>query len=207
MSQPLRNPFYTHPCSAFLLHPTEDCTRTLRESASARFAELHGRDALFKRSELHQRREAEHQQWKRDLSGRTIDTLYGCFLLNELIDYAVNFTFPWTNGEFDVYDVPDATNPEPFKNASTFFNDDRTRCAPLAHLQRLAPQLQLPLRLRAQSFSGEPVCRSDKYLKIETRHLSINVCRIHGLAVVVKVNVLCLGNYDWVVELESLASS
>ena len=35
---------------------------------------------------------------RRDLSGRangTIDPFYGCFLLNELIDYAVNFTFPW----------------------------------------------------------------------------------------------------------------
>jgi carboxypeptidase D len=77
-----------------------------------------------------------------------IDPFYGCSLLDELIDYAVNFTFPWSkcsrvyhrilhtnlrilaaNGEFDVYDVPDATSPEPFKNASTFFNDHRTRAA------------------------------------------------------------------------------
>ncbi|KAJ7258257.1 alpha/beta-hydrolase [Mycena rebaudengoi] len=118
--------------SQSLLNSTEDRTRTLRQSAAARFAQLHGQDALFKRSEFHQRREATHQQWKRDLSGRangTIDTFYGCFLLDELIDYAVNFTFPWTNGGFDVYDVPDATNPEPFKNASTFFNDNRTRAA------------------------------------------------------------------------------
>ena len=33
------------------------------------------------------------------------------------------------NGGFDVYDIPDATNPEPFKNASAFFNDDSTRAA------------------------------------------------------------------------------
>ena len=49
-------------------------------------------------AELHGRREEERQQWKRDLSGRangTIDPFYGCFLLDELIDYAVNFTFPW----------------------------------------------------------------------------------------------------------------
>jgi carboxypeptidase D len=78
----------------------------------------------------------------------TIDPFYGC-LLDELIDYAVNFTFPWSmfppqsintvyspvriivaNGEFDVYDVPDATNPEPFKNASTFFNNNSTGAAP-----------------------------------------------------------------------------
>ncbi|KAJ7354412.1 alpha/beta-hydrolase [Mycena albidolilacea] len=118
--------------SQSLLDPTEDRARTLRETASARFTELHGRDALSKRSDFHERREAEHQQWKRDLLGRangTIDPFYGCFLLDELVDYAVNFTFPWTNGEFDVYDVPDATSPEPFKNASTFFNDNRTRAA------------------------------------------------------------------------------
>ena len=36
---------------------------------------------------------------------------------------------PLANGGFDVYDVPDATNPEPFKNASAFFNDDVTRAA------------------------------------------------------------------------------
>ncbi|KAI9066342.1 alpha/beta-hydrolase [Trametes sanguinea] len=45
------------------------------------------------------------------------------------LDYAVNFTFPWSNGGFDVYDIPDATNPEPFLNASAFFNDNRTRAA------------------------------------------------------------------------------
>ncbi|KAF7358042.1 Alpha/beta-hydrolase [Mycena venus] len=128
----LTRPTENSALSQSLLSPTEDRARTLRESASARFAELHGRDPLSKRSEFHQRREAEKQQWKRDLSGRangTIDPFYGCFLLDELMDYAVNFTFPWTNGGFDVYDVPDATNPEPFKNASTFFNDNRTRAA------------------------------------------------------------------------------
>ena len=36
---------------------------------------------------------------------------------------------PTANGDFDVYDIPDGTNPEPFKNASTFFNDNRTRAA------------------------------------------------------------------------------
>ncbi|KAJ6537930.1 hypothetical protein B0H19DRAFT_1270309 [Mycena capillaripes] len=118
--------------SESLFNPTEDRARTLHASVSSRFAEVHGRDALSKRSDLHQRRKAENQQWKSDLSGRangTIDPFYGCFLLDELINYAVNFTFPWSNGEFDVYDVPDATNQEPFKNASTFFNDNRTRAA------------------------------------------------------------------------------
>lgn len=85
--------------SQSLLNPTEDRARTLHESVSTRFSEVNGRDAFSKRSDFHERRQAEHQQWKRDLSGRangTIDPFYGCSLLDELIDYAVNFTFPWS---------------------------------------------------------------------------------------------------------------
>nr|VWO99735.1 Cyanate hydratase (Cyanase) (EC (Cyanate hydrolase) (Cyanate lyase) [Ganoderma boninense] len=118
--------------SESLLDPTESRARTLKQSVSEKFAAMHGSLSLAKRAELHERREAERQQWKRDLSGRangTIDPFYGCFLLDELIDYAVNFTFPWSNGDFDVYDIPDATSPEPFKNASSFFNNDTVRAA------------------------------------------------------------------------------
>ena len=142
--------------SETLLNPTETRSRTMRERVSEKFTAVHGPTALdlTKRAELHGRREEERQQWKRDLSGRangTIDPFYGCFLLDELIDYAVNFTFPWcedpsppvffisseradappclANGDFDVYDIPDGTSPEPFKNASAFFNDNRTRAA------------------------------------------------------------------------------
>ncbi|KAI0787985.1 alpha/beta-hydrolase [Fomes fomentarius] len=118
--------------SESLLNPTEARSRTLRERVSEKFTTVHGSTGLAKRAEFHERREEERQQWKRDLSGRangTIDPFYGCFLLDELIDYAVNFTFPWSNGGFDVYDIPDGTNPEPFKNASSFFNDNRTRAA------------------------------------------------------------------------------
>lgn len=45
-----------------------------------------------------QRREERRMEWKRDLSGRangTLDPFYGCFLFNEMVDYAVNFSFPW----------------------------------------------------------------------------------------------------------------
>ena len=81
-----------------LLNPTEGRARTLQKTISEKFTAAHGSPSLAKRAELHERREAERQQWKRDLSGRangTIDPFYGCFLLDELIDYAVNFTFPW----------------------------------------------------------------------------------------------------------------
>ncbi|KAK7690975.1 hypothetical protein QCA50_006078 [Cerrena zonata] len=79
-----------------------------------------------------ERRHQKREEWKRDLSGRpngTIDPFYGCDLFDEMVDYALNFSFPWTNGGFDVYDIPDGTNPEPPANARPFFNDDRTRAA------------------------------------------------------------------------------
>lgn len=46
-----------------------------------------------------EKREERRQAWKRDLSGRangTIDPFYGCFLLDEVTDYAQNFSFPWS---------------------------------------------------------------------------------------------------------------
>lgn len=42
---------------------------------------------------------AKRMAWKRDLSLRsngTIDSWYACFLLDELYDYMVNFTLPWS---------------------------------------------------------------------------------------------------------------
>ena len=44
-------------------------------------------------------REEKRMQWKRDLSGRpngTLDPFYGCFLWEEMTEYAANFTFPWS---------------------------------------------------------------------------------------------------------------
>ncbi|KAI0333847.1 alpha/beta-hydrolase [Cubamyces sp. BRFM 1775] len=84
-----------------------------------------------------ERREHGAAVAKRDLSGRangTIDPWYGCDIYDEMIDYAVNFSFPWSvkhddfNG-FDVYQIPDALDPEANMDASFFFNDPRTRAA------------------------------------------------------------------------------
>ncbi|KZP13619.1 alpha/beta-hydrolase [Athelia psychrophila] len=69
---------------------------------------------------------------KRDLAGRangTLDAWYGCFLWEEMYDYATNFTFPWTNGAFDPYNIPDGLNPEVAADPSVFLNDNRTRAA------------------------------------------------------------------------------
>ncbi|OBZ74243.1 Serine carboxypeptidase-like 21 [Grifola frondosa] len=79
------------------------------------------------------------QQGKRDLTGRangTIDPWYGCFLYDTMVEYALNFTYPWnvtgnvqTLDGFDVYDIPDALNPEVPLDGSSFYNDNRTRAA------------------------------------------------------------------------------
>ncbi|KAF8192021.1 Alpha/Beta hydrolase protein [Mycena galopus ATCC 62051] len=62
-----------------------------------------------------ERWEERHTAWKRDLAGRangTLDPWYGCILFAEMWDYALNFTFPWSLGGEDLYDIPDALNPE-----------------------------------------------------------------------------------------------
>ncbi|KAJ7621016.1 Alpha/Beta hydrolase protein [Roridomyces roridus] len=77
-------------------------------------------------------REERRQVWKRNIAGRangTLDPWYGCFLFEEMWDYATNFTFPWSNGEVDVYSIPDALNPEVPQDPSVFLNDARTRAA------------------------------------------------------------------------------
>lgn len=46
-----------------------------------------------------ERRKRAWKKEKRDLSGRangTIDTWYGCFLGDEMQDYALNFSLPWS---------------------------------------------------------------------------------------------------------------
>ncbi|KZT24766.1 alpha/beta-hydrolase [Neolentinus lepideus HHB14362 ss-1] len=81
-------------------------------------------------------REMRRELWKaekRDLSGRpngTIDPWYGCYIHFELLDYAVNFSYPWSAGkDFDFYDIPDALSPEAPQDASIFLNDKTTRAA------------------------------------------------------------------------------
>ena len=63
--------------------------------AQNRFAaKLTKRDGNLSKRERMRARDA----WKRSLAGRangTIDSWYGCDLYDEMVDYAVNFTFPW----------------------------------------------------------------------------------------------------------------
>ena len=107
--------------------------------------------SAMRRSDGREGRLVAHERWKRDLSNRangTIDPWYGCDIFDEMRDYAINFAFPWcecaqltipklrrltcfitANGGFDVYDVPDATHPEPDLDAGPFLNSASVRAA------------------------------------------------------------------------------
>ncbi|KAI1786917.1 alpha/beta-hydrolase [Ganoderma leucocontextum] len=86
-----------------------------------------------KGSEHDKHRETKRSQWKRDLADRinsgTLDPWYGCDIFDEMWDYAFNFTLPWKHSRVNFYDIPDATNPEPPRDASPFFNNDAVRAA------------------------------------------------------------------------------
>ncbi|KAF8119525.1 Alpha/Beta hydrolase protein [Boletus edulis] len=81
----------------------------------------------------HGERHRARNTWKRELASRangTIDPWYQCDIYSEMIDYAINFTFPWSKGhKFDIYNVPDALSPEASLDATVFLNDARTRAA------------------------------------------------------------------------------
>lgn len=68
--------------------------RALKEDLFERRTGVSKRDAAVEAERL-----ARRDQWKRDLSGRangTIDPWYKCDLYDEMIDYAVNFSLPWS---------------------------------------------------------------------------------------------------------------
>ncbi|KAJ7769346.1 alpha/beta-hydrolase [Mycena metata] len=95
-------------------------------------ARLSSVSQLDKRELMHL--EERRNTWKRDLAGRpngTLDPWYGCFIWSELMDYASNFSFPWTSplGGIDLYNLPDALNPEVPSDPSVFMNDPQTRAA------------------------------------------------------------------------------
>ncbi|KAH8075870.1 alpha/beta-hydrolase [Cristinia sonorae] len=108
---------------------------------SQQFSKLDdGEGTLSRRDldEIAQKRDAWIAE-KRDLSGRdgnatVADSFYGCFIYDELLDYAVNFSLPWSmgvdhNDNLDVYNIPDALSPEAPMEARFFFNNASARAA------------------------------------------------------------------------------
>ena len=80
---------------------SSDQTSTLTSWKDAVVAEYAARTdpaSVYIREEGVAGRLKRREAWKRDLSGRangTIDPWYGCYIFNEMRDYALNFTFPW----------------------------------------------------------------------------------------------------------------
>ena len=119
---------------------------TFMTTFKSRFRKSLARGPAFREK---RKRGLAHREWKRDLSTRpngTIDPWYGCDLLDFVIDYALNFTYPWSNNTplgFDVsdnwrflpamdsdriyfcpqvYNIPSALDPPSFVDASFFLN-------------------------------------------------------------------------------------
>ncbi|KAI0954566.1 hypothetical protein AcW1_006420 [Taiwanofungus camphoratus] len=113
--------------------------KTKRDSAWSKRGLWAEARARYGESNVRARHRSGHlrrEQAKRDLAGRangTIDPWYGCFIYDAVVEYALNYTFPWSvTGSFDgfdVYDIPDALNPEIPIDGSVFYNDNRTIAA------------------------------------------------------------------------------
>ncbi|KZW00798.1 alpha/beta-hydrolase [Exidia glandulosa HHB12029] len=101
------------------------------------------RPSLGKRDRVVKRDESKRVGRQRRDQG-AVDPWYGCFLFEEMVDYALNFTFPWTNGQFDTYHIPDALNPIAPESGFTFMNDPATRAALHAPQSLWIPSIAYP---------------------------------------------------------------
>ncbi|KAF7303613.1 Carboxypeptidase [Mycena indigotica] len=126
--------------SAFLAAKINSAARNKLRSSNARYKSISaaftsGTVGKSKSLPLDKRTRGQLTQWKRSLAGRpngTLDPYYGCFLFDEMWDYAVNFTFPWATKQganVDVYNIPDALSPEVPSDPTIFMNDATTRAA------------------------------------------------------------------------------
>ncbi|KAJ7606535.1 Alpha/Beta hydrolase protein, partial [Mycena rosella] len=114
------------------------------------------------------RREERRESWKRSIAGRpngTLDPYYGCFLFNEMWDYAFNFSYPWTQGGIDVYNIPDALNPEVPSDPSVFLNNNKTRAALHAPISKnWAMEFDYPFDAVNGNEFGDPSARPMTFL-------------------------------------------
>ncbi|KAI0339252.1 alpha/beta-hydrolase [Trametopsis cervina] len=144
-------------------------------------------------------REARRQLWiakqrnllkARDLTGRangTIDPFYGCFLSNEIQDYALNFSMPWNLsvetqvlqlnyfGPYNIHDLKDARVPRRgIDPLPVWMTDNRTRTALHAPTGRQwVAQTAYPFNSSFQSAhdpSVEPMAFLDELASNATQH-------------------------------------
>jgi len=74
---------------------------------------------LYKRSDIQKRQSPS--------LGNELDPFYGCALFDEMIDYAANWSAPWTVGSFDLYDVSDVLNPKATFDGGIYLNNLQVR--------------------------------------------------------------------------------
>ncbi|KAF7980975.1 hypothetical protein HWV62_35776 [Athelia sp. TMB] len=90
------SPYYTPPTTS---NSTSSSNGTASVLASRAAKAKMLKRAMEQPATLRSRAVGERaEQWKRDLAGRangTLDTWYGCFLFEQMTDYAINFTFPF----------------------------------------------------------------------------------------------------------------
>ncbi|KAH9042688.1 alpha/beta-hydrolase [Lactarius pseudohatsudake] len=74
---------------------------------------------------------------KRDISlNNQLDPYYGCSIFDEAVDYAANFSSPWSPGIFDLFDVSDALSLPPSFDGGIYFNAPQVRGALHAPLSK-----------------------------------------------------------------------
>lgn len=64
-----------------------------------------------------------------DSFSNQLDPYYGCSIFDEAVDYAANFSYPWSPGIFDLFDVTDALSPQPSFDGGVYFNAIQVRGA------------------------------------------------------------------------------
>ncbi|KXN92402.1 Carboxypeptidase cpdS [Leucoagaricus sp. SymC.cos] len=127
-SIPLINPTQRDLPFFFTQLTSHNFMRTLHRRANERRSELAGRGE----TELQKR---DSSQFLKDRPFDQLDPWYGCILLWMYIDYALNYTFPWTLTQgtdifgFNVYDVPDVGDPNNIGDGTVFLNDPRVKRA------------------------------------------------------------------------------
>ena len=97
------NPALNGPQEDLVLLPAVAGKSSSPLTSSRFFAEVSARHAKRVAEGHHARpeeRRRRHDIWKRNTAvsniNSTADLWYGCYLWNEMVDYALNFTYPWS---------------------------------------------------------------------------------------------------------------
>ncbi|KAG8796363.1 hypothetical protein FRC16_009729 [Serendipita sp. 398] len=100
----------------------------------------------------------------------TIDSYYGCFLMEQLWDYATNYTAPWRRIDFDVYRISDALSPSSVNNPAQYLNDEVVRAAFHAPKKTFRMSFRYPF---GNSFNGDPSPEPQTFISEISEHVPI----------------------------------